>query len=211
MSRKTIGVGVAGIVAASALGAAVIAPASADAEAGTASTSRVERLKDALAGLVGDGTLTQAQADTVADTLASSDALRGGPGGGHGGRLLDLEVAATTLNLTEDELRTALQADGATLATVAAAQDVPQQTLVDALVDAATTRLDQAVTDGRLTRAEADERIADLPTRVGEAVTSPLRGGRGDHGPGRGGRGPGDDPSDGSTAGPTAAPTTGAA
>ena len=164
-------------------GLAVAGPALADDPTGT---SAVERITEALSGLVDDGSITQDQADEVAATLAESGF--GGHGGGPGFGL-GLETAAEALDLTEHELRTALQADGATLAQVAEDQGVEVDTLVDALVTAAEERIAEAVEDGRLTQAEADERLADLTARITERVNSPLpeRGG-----PRRGGPGAGD-------------------
>ncbi|WP_432492324.1 hypothetical protein [Kineococcus auxinigenes] len=195
--------GTAGVVAASGLGLVLIgAPLASAATTGTSATSgsgvadRLQSIKDALAGLVGDGTITQEQADTVAETLNSSDALRGG--GGHGGfgggRALDLDAAAEALSLSTDELRTALQADGATLASVAADQGVEEQVLVDALVAAGEDRVQQGVTDGRLTQEQADERIAELPERVAATIDREFGAGPGG---GRGG-GPRDGSADGS-------------
>ena len=83
--------------------------------------------------------------------------------------------------MTSDELRTALQ-DGSTIAEVAAAQGVDVQTVIDALVAEATTRIAERVTAGDLTQAEADAKIADLTTRITEQVNSGMPMG----GPGRG-------------------------
>ena len=161
-------------------GLAVAGPALADDATGT---SAVERITEALSGLVSDGSITQEQADEVAATLAESGL--GGPGGrgGHGPGM-DLSVAAETLGLSEDELRTALEADGATLAQVAEDQGVEVDTLVDALVAAGEERIADAVADGRITQEEADERLADLEARVTERVESALpdRPGRPDRG-----------------------------
>jgi polyhydroxyalkanoate synthesis regulator phasin len=154
-------------------GAAVAVPALADPDPVEASESRVERIRDALSGLVDDGSITEEQADEVATTLAGSDL-----GGGHGGRWgwFDLDTAAEALGMTEDELREALDADGATLARVAEAQDVAVDTLVDALVAEAETRLDEAVADGRLTQEQADERRSGLEEAVTERVNSTFPG-----------------------------------
>jgi hypothetical protein len=180
------------IVAAGAVGAtsfALAGPALAEGTVPTVAgvTSQVDRIKQALAGLVTDKTITQAQADEVASTLQSAGV---GGRGGRGGRGMDLATAATTLKLTEAELRTAL-VGGKTLAQVAADQDVAVTTLVDALVKAERERTAQAVTDGRLTQAQADERLTDVTARVTERVNStrPAGGGRG--GPGGGGWGGG--------------------
>lgn len=134
---------------------------------GEVSATRLQALKDALAGLVTDGTITQAQADAVASTLEASAALRG-HGPGHGG--FHLDVAAEALGVTAAELRTALEVEGTTLADVAADQGVETSVLVDALVAAGTERISAAVTDGRLTQAEADAEIAALPERIGTLI-----------------------------------------
>ncbi|MFZ5872310.1 MAG: hypothetical protein ACOYXW_17510 [Actinomycetota bacterium] len=129
---------------------------------------RVERIKDALAGLVGDGTISQEQADAVAATLAE-EAPVGMQGPGHHGQMLALDAAADALGMTADELRGALR-DGQTLAEVAEARGVEVQTLVDALVAEATDRLEAAVADGRISQERADEILADLPDRIAERV-----------------------------------------
>ena len=92
-----------------------------------------------------------------------------GPGG-HGG--VQLAVAAEAIGITEDELRTALE-DGQSIAQVAEANGVDVQTVIDAMVAAATERLEAA--------------IDELPDRMAEVVEReglPDRGGPG--GPGRG-------------------------
>ena len=88
--------------------------------------------------------------------------------------------------MTPDELRTALEPEGTTLADVAESQDVELDTLIDALVRAHEERIAQAVEDGRLTQDEADERLADLEEQVTERVNSADLGGRGHHGPAAG-------------------------
>ncbi len=93
MRTKVAAVGAASVVGLAGLGVTVAgAPLAVSASESTTTENgesgfladRLQRIKDALAGLVGDGTITQDQADEVAGTLAESDALRGGPGG-HGG------------------------------------------------------------------------------------------------------------------------------
>lgn len=126
------------------------------------SAQRSSRISDALSGLVQDGTLTQAQADKVAETLASK--MPSG-GHGHGGPGRGLDTAATVLGVSDDDLRTALR-DGKSLADVAAEKGVDKQKLIDELVKAAETRLAERVSSGDITQAEADERKADLRERV---------------------------------------------
>jgi hypothetical protein len=165
-------------------GLAVAVPALAEeGPTDAASSSVVERITDALSGLVTDGSLTQEQADEVATTLNEAGIGRG-HGPGHGGRL-DLSTAATALDLTEDELRTALEPEGTTLAQVAEDQDVPVDTLIDALVQAEQERLAAAVEEGRIAQDEADQRLADVEERVTERVNSADPGrGHGPHGEG---------------------------
>lgn len=174
----------------------VVVPAIADDAADDAGTSesrtfgdRLTRLKEALAGLVSDGTLTQAQADKVAETLDQSDVFRGpgghgGMGGGPGGPAgmrggMDLSVAAETLGLETDALLDLLR-DGSTLADVAEQQGVEVSTLVDTLVAAATERIDEAVADGALEQDRADDLKADLESRISAMVEQGMPR-RGDH------------------------------
>jgi hypothetical protein len=165
--RKLVVAAAAGALTLTGLAVAVPAVAAAEDTDGT-STSVVDRIKDALAGLVDDGSISQEQADEVATRL--SDADLGWHGGHHGG-WFGLETAAEALGMTEDELRTALEADGATLAKVAEAKGVAVDTLVDALVKAKQERIAQAVGSG-MPQEVADQRLADLEQRVTEWVNS---------------------------------------
>ncbi len=147
-------------------------------------SARQQRIRKALAGLVADKTLTQEQADKVAERLAASGSApgkgRGGPfGRGHGhGPKAGLSAAATALGLTEADLRAQLRA-GKSLATVAKEKGVAVEKVVDALVAEAQQRLADAVKAGRLTQAQADERLKDLRARITERVnaTRPQRPG----------------------------------
>ena len=164
-------------------GAVLVAPTVASAATGqdSALTERASSIRSALAGLVTDGSLTQAQADEVATTLAEArregrDRHRGGHGRGghHGGPgRFDGTAAAKALGITRDQLRTRVQA-GETLGQIADAEDVARPELVQALVASAKERLAEKVTDGRLTQAEADERAATLTERVTALLDRPL-------------------------------------
>ena len=127
-------------------------------------------LADSLSKLVTDGTITQAQADSITAALEANrpagtpgDGMggpgmgrhhgKGGPGmGGRGmggpgmgrGRGAGLEAAATALGITADELRTELQS-GKSIADVATAKGVNVQTVIDALVAQAKTRITDMV------------------------------------------------------------------
>jgi hypothetical protein len=161
-------------------------------------TARTERIKQALAGLVADKTLTQAQADKVASTLAASGVGPGHRGPGHPGGPRGLArpdgaalgAAAKALGMSESDLLTQLRS-GKSLAAVAKDKGVDVQKVVDALVAEAKQRLAEAVKNGRLTQAQADQRLKDLTARI----TAKVNATRPD-GPGRfgrfapGGRGP---------------------
>ncbi len=99
--------------------------------------------------------------------------------GRHEGRS---EVVTELLGLTQEELKAAFQ-EGKTLAEVAAEQGVSESDLVDALVAAATDRINEAVTEGKLTEDEAADKIAGLEDTVSERVNAePGEGRRGGHG-----------------------------
>jgi urease gamma subunit len=118
--------------------------------------------------------------DRMKEVVNSTAPLgRHGPGRGllHAG----LETVASTIGITEDELRAELR-DGKTIAAVATAHDVDPQKVIDAVVAAATKRIDAAVASGDLTQARADELKADLEDHATRLVneTRPV-GGPGRH------------------------------
>ncbi len=166
MRKKLVVAAAAGALTLTGLAVAVPAVAQTEDTDGT-STSVVDRIKDALSGLVEDGSISQEQADEVATTLGDSGfGGHWGHGGWHG-----LEAAAEALGMTEDELRTALQAEGATLAKVAEEKGVAVDTLVDALVTAQREGIAKAVESG-MPQDVADKRLADVEQRVTEWVNS---------------------------------------
>ena len=148
-------------------------------------TAAYGRIQDKLAPLVEAGTINQGQADAVAATLA--EGLRG-PGGGRGFR--GIRAVADFLDLTPDEMKAAL-AEYDTLADLAAANGSSGDELIAYLVAQAEEHLATAVADGRMTQAEADEKLADAEEHITELVNSPIpepgdrpMGGHGEHGPG---------------------------
>jgi hypothetical protein len=167
--------------------------------------ARLTAIKDALKGLVTDGTISQAQADKVATALSQAPMPFGGPGGrGRGPRgVVSPEATASALGITVDQLRTA-QLNGRTLTQIAADHGISKAQLVSKLVAAARTRLAADLKAGTITRAQYDAALADLQARITEhvdQVCSPGRGGLG---------GPGDGDGDGpptSTAPTAPAPT----
>jgi hypothetical protein len=179
------GVALAPTIASAASGTSTAAPAPAatppTAEQRTA--DRTARLKDNLSGLVKDGTLTQQQADKVADTLAAKQpAGRGGPGGRGGAEFGRLDAAAKILGVTPEALRTELQG-GKSLADVAGEKNIPKDTLINGLVADAETRLADRVKSGDITQAQADQRKADLRARVTTLVDRKGLPARPDHRP----------------------------
>jgi polyhydroxyalkanoate synthesis regulator phasin len=164
------------------------------------------RLQDVLKPLVDDGTITQEQADKVIAALVAAKpdgGHRGGPmgGGARGMGMPGLDTIATTLGVTADEVRTALQS-GQSLADLAVSKGKTAQDLIDALVKEATAKINERVTAGDITQAQADERVAKLTEMVTGFVnnTRPAGGPDGDHGfggPGMGHHGRDDQGDDG--------------
>lgn len=147
------------------------------------------RLTEVLQPLVDDGTLTQAQLDAVIAALGDAGPMGGGHGGPGGGRGEHLDVVATTLGLTEAEVREAIS-NGQTLAQLAEANGSTGQALIDVLVAEVKAHLDEEVAAGDHTQEEADAKLADATTRITEFVnntdTAGPMGGPGEPG-GRGG------------------------
>ncbi len=151
----------AALLAGGGLGTALLAPTTATAASSSSSSSSSSTKTDAQRGawmtaalkkLVNAGTITQAQADAVAKALESARP-EGGPGH-HGGP--GLTVAAKAIGISEAELRTAVQS-GQTIADVARAKSVDVTTVIDAIVSEMNSHLADAVSNGKLTQAQADE------------------------------------------------------
>jgi hypothetical protein len=174
MRKKIAVVAVAGGIGLT--GGMLLAPSVASAaDSGSSTVSgRLGAIKDALKGLVSDGTITQDQADKVATTLDQKLPHRGpgrpgafglrGPGP-FGGPHVHPEDVAAALGLTPQELRTQLEA-GKTLAQIAQAQGISKAALVDKLVAAAKADIAADVKAGRLTQAQADAISKNLEARI---------------------------------------------
>lgn len=131
---------------------------------------RTARLAEVLQPLVDDGTLTQAQLDAVVTALGDAGPIGGGHGG-PGGRGAHLDVVATTLGLTEAEVRDAIS-NGQTLAQLAEANGSTGQALIDVLVAEVKAHLDEEVAAGEHTQEEADAKLAEATTRITEFVNN---------------------------------------
>jgi len=135
-------------------------------------TARDDVLKQA----VEEGLLTQEQADRMLerdlDGFMFGGMMRGGRSGGRGygmggsGSSL-ISVAAEKLGMTVEELVVELEADK-TIADVAKTKGVELKTIVDAYVALRGERLAEMVADGRITQAEADEKLAEMRTEAEE-------------------------------------------
>ncbi|MGD9798044.1 MAG: hypothetical protein AB7H43_13000 [Acidimicrobiia bacterium] len=126
-------------------------------------------LRAALDGLVEDGTLTQAQADTVLERLRDALPAKGFRGGPHFGIKAGGEEVAEYLGLSTEEIRDALR-DGTSLAELAEQEGKSVDGLVDVIVAAETEAIDAAVADGKLSEERAAEIKDGLEERVADRV-----------------------------------------
>ena len=140
-------------------------------------TGAVSWVQEALSGLVGDGTITQEQADRVESALEQARPERGFDHHRFGGHI-DLSVVAETVGLSEGELDIALR-DGQTVADVAGERGVDVRDVIDAIVAVQRERLDEEVADGDLTQEQADEVLADTEERATAIVNGDVPAVRG--------------------------------
>ncbi len=84
-------------------------------------------------------------------------------------RKAGLDLSAKTIGITPQALVTDLKA-GNSIAGVASQHNVSPQTVITALVNGADARINQAVTAGKLTSAQASLIEAKLPARVTKIV-----------------------------------------
>jgi ribosomal protein S20 len=123
-------------------------------------------LKNRVDAAVDAGVLTKEQADEMKARIDASEVpLIGGFRHGPHGHFADFESAADYLGLSASELRTQLDG-GKTLAEVAHDRGKSVDGLIAAMTSAVEKRLNEAVSAGRLTRAQADELLAHAKTRI---------------------------------------------
>jgi hypothetical protein len=208
--RKLIGVAVVGLAVAGAGGAVAASKLSSPNEESQSVLNDVAKelgvqpselsaaLKKALSNRVDEaveaGRLTKAEGDALKARINASEfPLFGVPTGPRYEHqpfgliepdpMGELSTAADYLGLTEEQLQNRLNS-GKTLAQIANEQGKSVEGLIDKLVQGKKERLEAAVEDGRLTRAQADEILANL----NNAVTDFVENGRlhfefGEHGP----------------------------
>ena len=147
-----------------------------------------------------EGVAKLAEVTSRIDTMLTTAGLpaRGphGEGGKGGPGKLMSATLATTLKLTQEELKTQLHS-GKSLADVAKAQSVDIADIKSVLTSDFTAHLAEEVTSGEHTQAEADAKLAEFKTNLDTMVnrvgpTGGMKGeGRGPGGPGgRHGHGP---------------------
>lgn len=127
------------------------------------------------------GRITKAQADEMKARIKAGGAPffgrphRFGDFGHRGPRGDKLSAPAGYLGLTVPQLLQKL-AGGKTLADVAKAQNKSVDGLKQAMIVSAQKKFDQAVKDGRLTKAQADEEMTELKARIDGIVNGTFRG-----------------------------------
>ena len=86
--------------------------------------------------------------------------------------LLWVVIGSIFLGAVHDfsSLMASLRHDGQSIAQVAEANGVAVDTVIDAMVDAKAERLAEKVESGRITQAEADEKLADIEDRITDRV-----------------------------------------
>ena len=117
-------------------------------------------LDGVLSGLVGKGTLTQSQVDAIKKAIEEEHAAAHAARGAQASEFQNL--IATTIGLDTATITSRLSA-GESLGAIAGAK---RQALIDALIAYHTKKIDQAVTDGKVTAAQATTLKAGLSASV---------------------------------------------
>jgi hypothetical protein len=81
-----------------------------------------------------------------------------------------MDAAATVLGMSVDDLMTELK-DGKSLADVAEAKGISQETLTADLLAQVKTQLDTLVSDGKLTQEQADNSYAQTESNIDQIVS----------------------------------------
>ncbi len=119
----------------------------------------------------GDSEADDQSTENNAESDADSESDRNRRGRGQRGQrlLAKAEVLEEVLGLTAEEIRAGMT-DGKSLADLAAEQGVESDALVEALIEAANERIDEALAEERIDADRAEELRADLDERVAEMV-----------------------------------------
>ncbi len=124
---------------------------------------------------VADGTLTEDQAAQLRERIESGDSFFGAfgrhgrqmhqrGGGFHGGANI-----AEFIGITPEALREAVEG-GQSIVQVAEENGVTEQELTDYLLGELEAKLAEAVETGRITQAEADEKLAGAADKIAECI-----------------------------------------
>ena len=130
------------------------------------------KFKDVLDGLVQDGTIDQTQEDKIIQAFkdaAPANKPGRGPRGRSGPRQVVkgmVESAAGAIGVPPADLVTALQS-GKSVADVAKEHNVDPATVVTAIIDAGNSKIDEAVTNGKITETQGDK----MKSRLSDAAT----------------------------------------
>jgi hypothetical protein len=141
---------------------------------------------------VANGDLTQKQADALKQRAANGPEFFGEKGFGHAGGPGGFEFGfglgkgmgigdaaqqlADFLGISTDQLKTELQADNATLATVAEAHGKSRDDLKSFITNGVKAKLDQAVQNGDLTQKREDDALSMLNDNLDKLIDSKFIG-----------------------------------
>lgn len=134
--------------------------------------TRQSQVTEQLGPLVEDGTITQEQADAIAENFSQRFADRlAQREENRAEREEHRQEMLTLLNMEAEELRAAI-AEGMTLAEIAEQQGTTADAVIDLMVGHAEERLADAVADERLTQTEADEKLAEITANITDKVNN---------------------------------------
>jgi hypothetical protein len=149
-------------------------------EPGKLDAALKKAIENRIDAAVAAGRLTKEQGQELKQRVESGDSPLFGPpafGPGFGAPhpfFHGLDAAASYLGLTEAELESRLEG-GKTLAQIAKAQGKSVDGLKAAMLADVRARLDEAVKDGRLTKARAQQALKGLEARIDNLVDARLR------------------------------------
>jgi len=152
-----------------------------------ATAAEKQAYREAIEKAVTDGKLTRAQADWMLQGMEQGYGMRGELGFGKGmlAENGEMEAAAKALNMSAEQLSTQLWG-GRTLAQLAEKAGVKledvQTAMANARKEAQRAAIEQAVTDGRLTRQQADWLLQGLENGYLGRGRGGFPGARGRHG-----------------------------
>jgi len=143
-------------------------------QAADAQGDRMQQREERLQAKVDEGTLTQERADEIRDRMAERAERRDMR---QADRAELTEDLAALLGTSSDDLIAELRA-GTSLAAVAETAGVDVEVLIDQIEEHQTARLEQAVADGHIDQARADEKLETLRDDITDRVNGERPEGR---------------------------------